>query len=358
MLRKRSILMCLAVLLAALGLVVTGCGGGGGGVPKDAIAKVDKDEIPRSKLDALIARAQRSYKLQKRAFPKAGTPDYTLLQQQYVTALVNESELEQKAKDMSVKVTDKQVDQRITDYKKQSLGGSQKRYLETLKTYGLTQQDARDLFRQQLLSDAVYQKVTKNVKVADPEIKNYYNAHPETYAQPQSREVRHILVKTKPLADKIYSQLKAAGEKNFAALAKKYSIDPGSKAQGGKLTILKGQTVPQFDKMAFQLKTGELSKPVKTQYGWHLIQALGKVAPRKTTPLSQVKESIRQQLLQQKRSEVITKWIDGVKKDFAKKVSYQKGFAPPATTGASVPSVSVGTSAGAATTAQGTTTGK
>jgi parvulin-like peptidyl-prolyl isomerase len=352
--RKTRLLIPLAALLAGLGVLVAGCGGSSSGVPKDSIARVDKVTIPREKLDTLIQRAQRSYKLQKRTFPKAGSPDYLLLQQQYVTALVNEAELEQEAKNMGLKITDKQVDQRIKQYKDQSLGGSQKRYLDTLKTYGLTESDARDLFRQQLLSDAVYQKVTKDAKVSDAEIKDYYNTHPQQYAQPQSREVRHILVKSKPLADKLYKQLVADHEKNFAALAKKYSTDPGSKAQGGKLTILKGQTVPEFDKTAFALKTGELAKPVHTQYGWHIIQAVGAIAPRKTTPLAQVKESIRQQLLQQRRSEVITKWIDGVKKKYDKKIHYAKGFAPPATTAASVPSVSVAT----ATTAAATTSSK
>jgi parvulin-like peptidyl-prolyl isomerase len=343
MARKLS-LFVLVALLAGLGVLVAGCGGGGGGgggVPQDAIAKVGDQTITREQLDALIQRAQRSYKLQKRTFPKAGTPDYINLQQQYVTALVQNAELEQRAQEMSVKVTPKQIDQRIDEYKKQSLGGSDKRYQQTLKQYGLTQKDARELFRQQLLSDAVYQKVTKNVKVSDAEERSYYLAHPDQYAQPQSREVRHILVKSKPLADSIYKQVVADKGKNFAALAKKYSIDPGSKAQGGKLTILKGQTVPEFDSTAFGLKTGAISKPVKTQYGWHVIQALGNVTPRKTTPYKQVKSQIEQQLLQQKRSTVISTWVADMKKEFDGKIHYQKGFAPPATTAASTPSVSV-----------------
>ena len=85
--------------------------------------------------------------------------------------------------------------------------------------------------------------------------------------------MRHILVKTKAKADDIYDQLK--GGADFAALAKKYSEDTGSKANGGKLTISKGQTVAPFDQTAFLLKTNEISQPVKTEFGYHVIQPIG-----------------------------------------------------------------------------------
>ena len=89
---------------------------------------------------------------------------------------------------------------------------------------------------------------------------------------PKTREVRHILVNSKSLADTIETKLKNGA--SFAALAKKYSKDTGSAAQGGKLCVAHGgtsgacqQTVPPFDKAAFSLKTDELSQPVKSVYG-------------------------------------------------------------------------------------------
>ena len=119
--------------------------------------------------------------------------------------------------------------------------------------------------------------------------------------------MRHILVTKKALADQLYAQLKSGG--NFAALAKKYSKDPGSAANGGKLTISKGQTVPAFDKTAFSLKNGELSQPIHTQYGYHIIQALSAIKPAQTTSLSKVESSIKQQLEQQRKNDVMTKWV-------------------------------------------------
>ena len=108
------------------------------------------------------------------------------------------------------------------------------------------------------LSDAVYKKVTADAKVTDAEAKAYYDSHSSQYTTPQTRVVRHILVKDKKLADKLYAQLK--GGADFATLAKKYSEDPGSKAQGGQLTISKGQTVPEFDKVAFELEERRRSR--------------------------------------------------------------------------------------------------
>jgi len=139
--------------------------------------------------------------------------------------------------------------------------------------------------------------------------------------------VRHILVPKKALADSIYAQLKAGA--NFAKLAKKYSKDPGSASNGGKLTISKGQTVPAFDKTAFALKKGELSPPIHTQYGYHIIQALSEVKAAQTTSLSKVESSIKQQLEQQRKNDAMTKWVETKKKSYCKSgIKYQVGYQP------------------------------
>jgi parvulin-like peptidyl-prolyl isomerase len=154
-------------------------------------------------------------------------------------------------------------------------------------------------------------------------------------------------VKTKSLADTVYAQLVAANEKNFASLAKKYSKDPSSAANGGKLTIVRGRQVPEFDKTAFALKQGELAKPVHSaQYGWFIIQALSAIRPATTTSLAKVKDSIRQQLEQQKKNEVATTWFNDMQKQFCKpgKIKYQVGFQPTPDPCASVTSSTSSTS--------------
>jgi parvulin-like peptidyl-prolyl isomerase len=321
--------LALPVLLAAV-LLAAGCGGGSKSVPSNAVAVVGNDTITKSQFNFLIEGAKRAYKARKTPFPKVGTTQYKSIEDQAVTYLVQQDELEQKAKDLGVSVSDKDIQTRLTQIKAQYFGGSEKRYQAQLKAQGLTQSQIEQDLHAQILSEKLYNKVTADVKVSDAEVKAYYDAHKATYSTAESRDVRHILVNNKSLADKLETQLK--GGASFAKLAKQYSKDPGSAAKGGKLTITKGQTVPQFDKVAFALKTNETSAPVHTQYGWHIIQALSAVKPAKQTPLASVKDSIRQQLLQTKKTDTMTKWVDDLKKSYAKKTRYAAGYEPPATT--------------------------
>src|SRR6266516_6663 len=234
------------------------------------VALVGATKVTQTQLDEALKNAKNQYKSSHRPFPSAGSPQYKQLQDQAVNLLTQRAELTEKAKQVGIVITDKQVEARLDQIKKQYFGGSEKRYKAQLKTQGLTDAQVRDDVRGSLVSEALRKKAESNVKVTDAEIASYYDQHHEQYSTPQTRVVRHILVKTKAQADTLYRRLK--GGADFAALAKKFSQDPGTKNLGGKLTITRGQTVPPFDKAAFALRTGALSQPVHTTYGWHIIQ--------------------------------------------------------------------------------------
>ena len=321
---KISRLALLLCALVAIGLA--GCGGDEE-VPADAVAVVDGEEIAKQDFDAVITQAKTSYKNQKREFPAAGSQEYQTLRNQIVQFLVQREQFEQEADDLGVEVTQKQVDARLEQIQKQYFGGDKKKYEKQLKEQGLTDRQVRNDLRAQIISEKLFDQVTKDVKVTDKQIEEYYEKNKAQYSQPESREVRHILVKTKAKADDLYEQLQNGAD--FAALAKANSEDTGSKANGGKLTISKGQTVAPFDQTAFLLKKGVISRPVKTEFGYHIIEALSDVKPAKVTPLKDVKESIKQQLQQTKKNEAMTKWVEDLKKDYEDKVSYAAGFSPP-----------------------------
>jgi foldase protein PrsA len=321
--------LTITFLLAAVAAVLAGCGGGGGQVPSGAVAQVDNQTITQSQFDQLLAQAKRSYKIQKRTFPKAGTSDYEALKTQAVAYLVQRAELAQEGQKLGVTVSDKEINDRLAQIKKQFLGGSEARYQKQLKQQGLTEAQVKDDIKNELIQEKIFKKVTADAKVSDADVKKYYDQHKSQYGTPEQRVVAHILVKKKSLADQLYNRLKAGA--NFAALAKKYSQDPGSKTNGGKLTISKGQTVAIFDQMAFLLRTGAISRPVKSDYGYHIIKALSNIKPATVTAFAKVKASIKQTLLQQKKNQAMQDWSSKLKKDFNGKVSYQTGYAPPST---------------------------
>lgn len=307
-------------LLLVAALLVAGCGGGSKGVPSSAVARVGNDTITKAQFAALLLAAKASYKSKGTPFPKAGTASYKTLQDQIVSYLVQEAEFTQKGKDLGVTVTDKDVQARLAQIKTQYFGGSETKYKAQLKQQGLTEPELLDELRAQILSEKLYSKVTLHVIVTDKQLKAYCAKTPS--ACPPTRDVRHILVSNKALADKLETQLKNGA--SFAVLAKKYSKDTGSAASGGKLTVSRGQTVPPFDKVAFSIKTGQISAPVHSTYGWHIIQALSAVRPP-------VLATVRTTLLQTQKTTTMNNWVAAVKKSYLKKLAYQTGYAPAAT---------------------------
>ncbi|MFL5921616.1 MAG: peptidylprolyl isomerase [Gaiellaceae bacterium] len=343
---KRILLICMGTVVV---LLAAACGSSGPqDVPSDAVAVVGDQEISKSDWDALIEQTRRNFKATKRQFPQPGSVDLANLKANATQFLIQSSEYKQEADQLGVKVSDKDIDARLQQIKEQYYGNPagqkkatqeqmDKRYQQALKQQGFTDKEVRQGIELQLLREKVFEKVTSDVKVSDDQVKAYYDKNKKQYetpAQPESRDVRHILVKKKALADQLYSQLQANPGK-FGALAKKYSTDTSSAANGGKLppgTAVKGRLVPEFEKVAFAIKAHVISKPVHSQFGWHIIEALGPIksgTAAKPTPFSQVKEAIRQQLLSQNKQKEMDKWLADMKKTYCKKIGYAQGYAPP-----------------------------
>jgi parvulin-like peptidyl-prolyl isomerase len=324
-----------ALFAVALAVVAVGCGtsSDSGDVPSNSVAVVDDRTITKSEFDDLVKYAKRSYDVQKRPFPKVGTQEYAQIRDQAVRFLVQRAQFEVKADELGVDVSDDAVDKRIDEYKKERHKGSEKKFKEELKQQGLTEDQARDIIRANLIQEAIYNKVTADVKVADKDLRSYYDKNKSQYGTPETRLVRHVLVKDKAQADRLYGQLKEPGA-DWAGIAKRYSQDPGSKDKGGRYTATKGQLVPEFEKAVWAMKTNEVTKPVKTQYGYHIIQALAPIKKGTTTPFPQVKEAIRQQLIQDKKNKEMESWVEDMRKDLDDKTAYQVGYKPTSTSNA------------------------
>jgi foldase protein PrsA len=324
----------LIALLAALalGVAAAGCGGGGDDdaapeVPADAIAVVGDREIPKSEYDRLLAQAQATYEAREQEFPEAGTPEFAQLRAALVRSLVEQAQFEIAAEELDIEVTDEELTKRLDELKQEFFDGDEEKYQDELEKQGLTEEQVLKDLRTRMLSEKVFEKVTSEVEVTPADIEAYYNENKAQFEQPASREVRHILVKNKAKADQIHRQLQNGG--NFAQLARQFSTDTASKKDGGKFTAQKGATVAPFDKVAFELETGELSQPIKTQFGWHIIEAVGDVEEATTQTLADVEEQISTTLLEEKKNARINEWVQELKDRFADQIAYAPGFEPP-----------------------------
>src|SRR5882724_267895 len=149
-------------------------------------------------------------------------------------------------------------------------------------------------------------QIRQNLQISDDQLKVQYQKNIQQYQVPNRVHAQHILLMTvgktdaeveeiRKKAEDILNQLKKGGK--FEDLAKKYSEDPGSKDKGGDLSwITQGQTVPEFEKVAFSLQKAQTSDLVKTQYGFHIIKVLDKETAH-TKPFEEVKDSLRAPLL-------------------------------------------------------------
>ena len=281
----------------------------------------------------------------RRPFPEAGTAQYNQLRASIVNYLVQNQVIKDKAAEMNVTVTDKAFQDRIKQIITQV--GGQKKLDKLLKQQSVTQAQLEAQLKAQMLQDAVQQKVYAGIKVSQADIEKYFNnpANKSQFNVPESVDARHILVKTKAEAEKVRALLEADNsDANWKKVAKQYSTDSGSKNNGGSLgNFPKGRMVKPFEDAAFALKVGQISQPVKSQFGYHVIEVTKKTPGSKQT-LAQAKATIEQQLKYQKQS---TAWETWLKKAMAAAgIAYAAGFNPATLTASPSPAASAPAASG------------
>jgi len=250
------------------------------------------------------------------------------------------------------KITAKEFDQMIEalpqQYQSQARGPMKRQMAEQIARVKLLASEARkrgldkDAVMQarirfqedNLLAGATYQDFVQKTNVDDSAVQNYYNEHKNDY---ESVTARHILVKFKgspvpqregkpelteeqALAKAQDLKKQLAGGADFATLAKAESDDTGSGANGGDLgNFSRGQMVPDFENVAFKLPAGQVSEPVKTQFGYHLI----KVEKHESKPLTDVKGEITEKI----KPEAARKAVEDLRKTV--QVTFDEGYFGP-----------------------------
>jgi foldase protein PrsA len=317
------------IFIVSIALVVVGaaaCSGSDDGVPKEAVAVVGGETVKKEELDRLLEQSRANAKQSKRPFPKEGTPQYRQIRDQLVQYLVRRAQLAAAAEDRDIDISEDEIEEKRKLIVAQYFGGSEKRYRERLAKQGVSEEQARADLEASLIQEELFKDVGKDVKVTDAQARKHYEKNKRRYATAARREIRQILVGAdkRALAQSLVDQLRSGG--NFAQLARRHSVDPRAKTSGGRIEITQGDTSPAYERVVFSVPKGRIAGPVRTQFGWHVIEALGPVRRGETRPFAEVKEQIRQELLQKKRGEAASKALVQIARK--KNVEYQAGYAP------------------------------
>ncbi|MDM8551097.1 peptidylprolyl isomerase [Desulfobacterales bacterium HSG2] len=237
--------------------------------------------------------------------------------------LIHRELLYQESQKSGVKIENKAVDEKFGDWKKQFPDEAQ--FKSIMGMMNLTEEVVRSQIRQQMaVEEFIDKKFADKIAVSDKETKDYYDANPDFFKQPEQIKASHILIKVDTKADDtkkaearkkmegFQEQLKKGGD--FAAIAKESSECP-SNAKGGDLGYFKrGQMVKPFEDAAFALKTGEMSDIVETRFGYHLIKTTDKKAET-TSPYEEVRERLADYLKQEKKLKEVNLYASKLKEE-------------------------------------------
>lgn len=165
--------------------------------------------------------------------------------------------------------------------------------------------------RKNLMSNYAMKETMKDINVSEGEVSSYFEEHKAEYVEPEQVKASHILVESEDQAIEILALLE--GKKmTFQEAASEYSKCP-SKEKGGELGFFgKGQMVKNFEEAAFALEAGNMSEPVKTEYGWHII-LVDEKKPEKQKELSEVSEEINEKLLNEKQMKKYNETLEALK---------------------------------------------
>jgi foldase protein PrsA len=335
--------------------IVAGCGDEGG-IPGNAVAEVDGTPIERTEYDHWLNVAAKSSGAPNAAVPKPpeftecvaqakktqakpaeGQPkltdqqlkdqckqQYEQLRDQVLGLLISFEWIEREAADQGVKVTDAEVDKSFEEQKKQTFPKDAD-YQKFLKDSGQTEEDVRMRVRLDLLSNKIRDKVIKGKdQVSEQQITDYYNKNKERFAQPERRDLSIVLTKTEAKANEAKQALQD-GE-SFKSVAKEYSTDDASKAQGGKLpAVAKGQQEKAFDDAIFAADKGKITGPVKTQFGYYVFK-VDKVVKASQQTRDEAKETIKQLLASQNQQKALDAYVKDFRKRWKEETDCREGF--------------------------------
>jgi foldase protein PrsA len=329
-----------------------------GGIPGDAVVSVDGKSITKNTFSHWMSVAAASSSAatggkpvvpdppnytaciartaaQSKATKGAKTPSqkelksqceaqYKSLQQEVLGFLISSTWVLGEASSLGVKVSDKEVKKQFEKIKSQQFPKAAE-FQKFLATSGQTVSDLLLRVKLNLLSSKIQQKIVKEKsKVTQAQIAKYYKNNPKRFGVAEKRNLLIILTKTEDQAKKAKQEIESG--KSFESVAKRVSIDPTSKSNGGKLAgVVKGQEEKALDTAVFAAKKGVLSGPVKTPFGYYIFE-VQTITPGSQQTLKQAEASIKSQLTATQQQAALSKFVKDFKKKWMGKTECRAGY--------------------------------
>jgi foldase protein PrsA len=259
-------------IVAATLVVFPACGD----LFEPAAAVVAGDKITVSEIDGQVDQVEESEGFKEQAAQGDASLLRRTLEQQYLTILIRREVLQPAAERLDVEVTDEEVTTYIDNVVKPDFP-SEEEFTAALSREGITLSQLEDLVYDQILEEELKEKVIADVNPPEQELRDYYESHIDDFTEIHAQ---HILVKDRELARQIHDRLVTAPKRRvdalFAQLARRESVDTTTKKDEGDLGFTSADDfVPPFARAVMRLKEGEISDPVKTRFGYHVIRSLG-----------------------------------------------------------------------------------
>jgi len=334
---KKFVVVLFVLAMALSAGVVAGCGGDMSG---DAVAKVGDVEISQDVFNQRLEEFGAQYGYSEETTDAETWGLFKLDVLEYVVLYEMAS---QKAEDYDVSVTDEDVQTEIDTIIESYYSGDEEAFNEDLASADMTLDQLKANYKESMLMQKVYEKITGDVpEPTAEEIAAYYEENKDGYFLEETRTARHILIapggeetndttsttvagestttteltdaewnKALEIAENVRQLLKDGGD--WTELAAEYSDDSGTADSGGELgAVEKGDMVKEFEDSVFSLALNDISEPIKTVFGYHVIQVTEIEEGRQQT-LEEVSEDIKSTLLSKKQSEAWEAWIEATK---------------------------------------------
>lgn len=286
-------------------------------IQNTVLAKVGSEKITKADLDQLIQPYMERYAQtygEDFETNSAVKDQVKALKMQGISLLVDEKILLQKANELNLVPEQAELDAQIAETMeadKETYGGEDG-FKQALEASGLDEESYKELIKTQIITQLVVEDITKDVSVTDEDIKKHYDENLNEFT---GADISHILVTDEATANEIKEKLDNGG--NFEELAKEFTEDTASKEAGGALGFTMYNTLDaDFVAGMTSIKEGEISAPVKSQFGYHII----KYKDAKVTAFDEVKDTIKTELEGEQKSEVYDAKLEEWNKELKVKI--------------------------------------